>query len=62
MMTPSSFVGPALNAIGLVSYGLTQISGKTARILVGFPPGGTSDDCKTARRHDKEYASSIMVE
>jgi tripartite-type tricarboxylate transporter receptor subunit TctC len=56
-------VGLALNSIGVVPHGFTQDSTKIARIIVGFPPGGTSDViARLLASAMKDYASSIIVE
>jgi hypothetical protein len=63
LLTAASAAGLALNATGPVRYGFTQPGGKTARILVGFPPGGTTDViARLLTSTMKGYASSIIVE
>jgi tripartite-type tricarboxylate transporter receptor subunit TctC len=59
----ASAAGLAVNATGLVPYGFTQAGGKIARILVGFPPGGTSDViARLLANAMNDYASTIIVE
>jgi tripartite-type tricarboxylate transporter receptor subunit TctC len=59
----ASAAGLALSATGLVSTGFTQVGDAAVRILVGFPPGGTSDViARLLAGAMKDYASSIIVE
>jgi tripartite-type tricarboxylate transporter receptor subunit TctC len=59
----ASAAGLAFSATGPVRYGFTQASGKIARILVGFPPGGTSDViARLLGNAMNDYASSVIVE
>lgn len=59
----ASAAGLSFNAMGLVPYGLAQRGGKTTRILVGFPPGGTSDViARLLGNAMKDHTSSIIVE
>jgi tripartite-type tricarboxylate transporter receptor subunit TctC len=59
----ASAAGLALSATGLVCPGFTQVGNATARILVGFPAGGTSDViARLLAGAMKDYASSIIVE
>jgi tripartite-type tricarboxylate transporter receptor subunit TctC len=59
----ASAAGLAFNALGLVPYGFTQLGGKTVRMLVGYPPGGTTDViARLLASAMKDYASSIIVE
>jgi tripartite-type tricarboxylate transporter receptor subunit TctC len=56
-------IGFAVNTTVLVPYAITQIADKTTRILVGFPPGGTSDViARLLAAAMKDYSSSIIVE
>ena len=59
----TSAAGLAFSSTGLVPYGLAQLGGKSARILVGYPPGGTTDViARLLAGAMKDYASSIIVE
>jgi tripartite-type tricarboxylate transporter receptor subunit TctC len=54
--------GLALNAAGIVARGRAQTAG-VARILVGFPPGGTSDVvARLLAGTMTDYASALVVE
>lgn len=53
----------AVGAIGLAPYGVARAVVRTARILVGFPPGGTTDVmARLLALAMKDYASTIIVE
>ncbi len=59
----ASAAGLAFSATGLVPYGLAQPSGKTARILVGFPAGGTGDFLARLLANEmRGYSSTVIVE
>jgi len=59
----ASAAGLAFATTGVVPYGFTQPGGKTAHILVGFPPGGTTDViARLLAGAMKDYASSVIVE
>jgi tripartite-type tricarboxylate transporter receptor subunit TctC len=59
----ASAAGLAFAATGVVPYGFTQPGGKTAHILVGFPPGGTTDViARLLASAMKDYAPSVIVE
>jgi tripartite-type tricarboxylate transporter receptor subunit TctC len=58
-----SAAGLAVGAIGPAPYGFAGADVRTARILVGFPPGGTTDViARLLARAMKDYASTIIVE
>jgi tripartite-type tricarboxylate transporter receptor subunit TctC len=53
----------AVGAAGLAPYGVAHAGVRTARILVGFPPGGTTDViARLLALGLKDYASTIIVE
>ncbi len=55
--------GFAMNAAALVRDGWAQSGGGIARILVGFPPGGTSDViARLLAGAMTDYASAVVVE
>jgi tripartite-type tricarboxylate transporter receptor subunit TctC len=59
----ASAAGLAFSATGLVPYGFAQLGGRTARILVGYPAGGTVDViARLLANAMKDYAPSIIVE
>jgi tripartite-type tricarboxylate transporter receptor subunit TctC len=59
----ASAAGLAFSATGIVRHGFAQAGGKVARILVGFPPGGTSDViARLLANAMNDYASSVIVE
>jgi tripartite-type tricarboxylate transporter receptor subunit TctC len=59
----ASAAGLAFGATGLVPCGATHAGVGTARILVGFPPGGTTDViARLLTGAMKDYASAIIVE
>src|SRR5262249_57136187 len=59
----ASAAGLAFSAMGLVRSGFAQSGGKTARILVGFPAGGTVDFVARLLANEiKDYSSAVVVE
>jgi len=59
----ASAAGLAVSAMGLVTSGFAQSGGKTARILVGFPAGGTVDFVARLLANEiKDYSSAVVVE
>jgi tripartite-type tricarboxylate transporter receptor subunit TctC len=55
--------GLAFGATGLVPHRAAQAGVRTARILVGFPPGGTTDViARLLAGAMKDYASNVVVE
>jgi tripartite-type tricarboxylate transporter receptor subunit TctC len=59
----ASAAGFAFNATGLVPSGFAQFGGKTARMLVGYPAGGSADFVARLLANDVKGASaSVIVE
>jgi tripartite-type tricarboxylate transporter receptor subunit TctC len=59
----ASAAGLASSATGVIPCGFAQPSGKTARILVGFPAGGNADFVARLLANElKGYSSTIIVE
>jgi len=62
-LLPVAAAAVALNVAAGLRYAFAQGSGRIARILVGFPPGGTSDViARLLAGAMRDYASSIVVE
>jgi tripartite-type tricarboxylate transporter receptor subunit TctC len=58
-----SATGLAFAAMGAASQVPAQVAGRNARMLVGFPPGGSADFVARLLVNElKDYASSIVVE
>ena len=59
-----SAVGPASAATAFASRALAQVIGKTACIVVGFPPGGSADVIARllADKMRGDYAPTVIVE
>jgi tripartite-type tricarboxylate transporter receptor subunit TctC len=59
----SSAVGLACGSVGVVPRALAQVVKKNARLMVGFPPGGSADAvARMLIEQMKGYASSMIVD
>jgi tripartite-type tricarboxylate transporter receptor subunit TctC len=62
-LVTASVADLAFSAASLVPHAFAQFGGKTARILVGYPPGGTTDVIgRLLASAMKDYAPSIIVD